>query len=504
MLSPNTLLQNRYRIIQRIGQGGMGTVYEARHEELGNSVAIKETFHTEDDGLRRAFKREARMLAGLQHSSLPRVIDYFAENDGLFLVMEYIAGDDLLKLLTIRQQPFSLMEVLRWADQLLDVLEYLHSQTPPVIHRDIKPNNIKCNKRGDAILLDFGLAKGTAIETSSIIASQSVFGFTRGYAPLEQILKADANWVQHLGVIDPQKVNRILQTSTDARSDLYALGATLLHLLTNKEPAQAPTRALALWSGKPDPLLLTNKLGSQVPLAVANVLQKIMALESERRPSSAIEVRRLLSEPTQFISENSRGNIEPKSTINTPQTNLNFIEIPTKIRAKTIDTPKQTQQSPKYIENKKKATVINQQEFSPLSNWQIESKRVNQLVKASFTYILPIFAAVFGVFLVWNFFGDLTENSFTQISSIIALPIGALLLFIGGIWQVILSIQTGKTTGEKILWALVTFSCQPIGGIVFFIVKRIGLVPLILVIIGALLYGVGSATSMNEMQQMPR
>ena len=316
MLSPDTLLQNRYRIIRRIGAGGMGAVYEARHEELGHLVALKETLHTDDESLRRAFKREARVLAGLQHAGLPRVIDYFADGDGLFLVMEYVTGDDLYKLLQIRGQPFSVEEVMRWANQLLNVLEYLHTQTPPVIHRDIKPQNIKLNKHGDVILLDFGLAKGAASEMTSLIASQSVLGFTLTYAPLEQILKADANLVLHLSVLESEKVNRLLQTPTDACSDIYALGATLYHLLTNKQPAQSPTRALAIWSGKADPLLSADKVNSEVPPAIADVLQRAMALESAERPASAAEMRSLLNEATQP----ARKNIKP--IINVPEITL--------------------------------------------------------------------------------------------------------------------------------------------------------------------------------------
>jgi eukaryotic-like serine/threonine-protein kinase len=299
MLPAGTLLQNRYRVVRCIGQGGMGAVYEAQHEELGHRVALKETFHTEDDSLRRAFKREARMLAGLRHTSLPRVTDYFTEGDGLFLVMEHIKGDDLLEMLNRRAEPFPVPEVLRWANQLLSVLEYLHTQEQPVIHRDIKPNNIKLNERGDVILLDFGLAKGAAGELTSVVASRSVLGFTLAYAPLEQILKADPNLAEHLSVFGADKIEDILRTPTDARSDLYALGATLYHLLTNKLPAQSLTRVLAVWSGKPDPLLPANAINPQVQPSIAALLQKAMALEKEDRPASAAEMRDKLNKAAQ-------------------------------------------------------------------------------------------------------------------------------------------------------------------------------------------------------------
>jgi serine/threonine protein kinase len=310
MLSHGTLLQNRYRVIRRIGQGGMGAVYEARHEELGHSFALKEAFHTDDESLRRAFKREARTLAGLQHPGLPRVIDYFAEGDGLYLVMEYVEGDDLLKLLGARGEPFPAEEVMGWTEQLLDVLEYLHTRPTPVIHRDIKPSNVKLSPRGNVVLLDFGLSKGVSADASSVVASRSVLGFTLTYAPLEQILKADPNLAQHLTVVDADRVERILQTPTDASSDIYSLAATLYHLLTNRQPTQAPTRAVAVWSGKPDPLRPADEVNPRVPADLAALLQRALRLESAERVGSAAEmrgglaeVRRRLAQPTEPAPE---------------------------------------------------------------------------------------------------------------------------------------------------------------------------------------------------------
>jgi serine/threonine protein kinase len=274
----------------------MGAVYEVRHEELGHSVALKEAFHTDDESLRRAFKREARTLAGLQHSGLPRVIDYFAEGDGLYLVMEYVDGDDLLKLLDMRGEPFTSEEVMGWMEQLLDVLEYLHTRPTPVIHRDIKPSNIKLSPSGKVILLDFGLSKGVAADASSVVASRSVFGFTLNYAPLEQILKADPNRAQPLTMVDADRVERILLTPTAAASDIYSLAATLYHLLTNQQPVQAPTRAVAVWSGKPDPLRPADKVNPRVPRDLAALLQKALRLDITERLGSAAEMREGLAE----------------------------------------------------------------------------------------------------------------------------------------------------------------------------------------------------------------
>jgi eukaryotic-like serine/threonine-protein kinase len=268
MLSPETILQGRYRIIRELGQGGMGAVYEALDQRLDTTVALKETLFT-DEKLRKQFEREARLLARLHHQALPRVSDHFNEGDGQFLVMQYVAGDDLSAMLTQRNGPFPQEEVLRWADQLCDALDYLHTQDPEIIHRDIKPQNLKLTQRGQIVLLDFGLAKGYSGQASVVTTSASIFGYTPNYAPLEQ--------VQGLG--------------TDARSDIYALAATLFHLLTNVKPPDALSRAGALVNGQPDPLLPANKVAPQVSGAVANVLSKGMSQKRDDRFASAVLMR---------------------------------------------------------------------------------------------------------------------------------------------------------------------------------------------------------------------
>src|ERR671922_948683 len=135
MLAPNTLLQDRYLVMRLLGQGGMGAVYQATDRKFGNAVALKETFYT-DPQLRRAFSHEARLLNRLRHAALPVVTDYFSIGERQFLVMQYIPGKDLEQLLAERkwhdQGVFPTAEVMYWADQLLDALEYLHSQNPPI------------------------------------------------------------------------------------------------------------------------------------------------------------------------------------------------------------------------------------------------------------------------------------------------------------------------------------------------------------------------------------
>jgi serine/threonine protein kinase len=273
MIAPNTLLQNRYLVLEQIGQGGMGAVYIATDQRFGSTVALKETFFT-DPGLRKAFEREARLLNHLRHPALPRVSDHFTEEEGQFLVMEYIAGNDLAEMLKERGGAFPLSEVLKWADQLLDALDYLHTQEMPVIHRDIKPQNLKLTPRKHIVLLDFGLAKGTFAAQTKVTATASVFGYSRNYAPLEQIQGA----------------------GTDPRSDLYSLAATLYHLLTGIAPPDALTRATAVLNGHPDPLLPASEVHPQVTPEVAEVLSKAMAQNAGQRPQTASAMRDAMRE----------------------------------------------------------------------------------------------------------------------------------------------------------------------------------------------------------------
>jgi serine/threonine protein kinase len=284
MLAPNTLLQNRYLIIRSIGHGGMGAVYLARDQRLGHTVALKETFFTEER-MRRAFEREARLLAHLRHPALPKVTDHFDEDGGQFIVMEFISGDDLEMLLAQRGEPFPIAQVLAWGDELLKALDYLHNQDPPILHRDIKPANLKLTPQNEIILLDFGLAKGTAGQTSSVMTSRSVFGFTPNFAPLEQIQG----------------------TGTGPRSDLYALAATIYYLMTGAIPPDALTRITEVANGQPDSLRPADEVNPQIPHEVSEILMRTMAHNRDHRPASATELRRLLHEACPALSAPNAG-----------------------------------------------------------------------------------------------------------------------------------------------------------------------------------------------------
>lgn len=262
MIEPKTILQQRYRIERQLGSGGQGAVYKAHDQRLNLRVALKQVFST-DPEMRQAFEHEAQMLARLKHDALPKVIDHFTEAHGQFLVMEYIPGADLAELLKRRGRPFPLRDVFAWGDQLLDVLDYLHTQQPAIVHRDIKPHNLKLNERGRIILLDFGLAK--QMSDKSVIR-----GYSRSYSPPEQIRLR----------------------GTDARGDIYSAAATLYHLMTGAPPHEADSREAMILSGEGDPLEPAHKLNARIPEAVSNVLSAALSLKREARPSSALEMRR--------------------------------------------------------------------------------------------------------------------------------------------------------------------------------------------------------------------
>ncbi len=291
LLTPETIIQNRYHIRHLIAQGGMGAVYQATDQRLGSTVALKQVLtgdqaeSKEAADFCKAFEREARLLANLSHPALPSVSDYFTEGQSQFLVMQFIPGDDLGTVLEHDSKAFfsadGAAQILQWTNQLLDVLDYLHRRQPPVIHRDIKPRNLKPTPHGDIILLDFGIAKGaTGKSMFASVSVHSVRAFTMEYAPLEQ--------VQGSG--------------TDPRSDLYALSATLHHLLTGTAPPDALTRAAAMLSGEADPLRPVHEVNHYVPPSVSFILQQAMEPRLPHRFARAKAMRTALHAALQSAS----------------------------------------------------------------------------------------------------------------------------------------------------------------------------------------------------------
>jgi serine/threonine protein kinase len=216
-LEKGYLLYGRYRIDAVLGRGGMGSVYRALDENLGIPVAVKENLFTTEEYARQ-FRREATILAGLRHSNLPRVTDHFViAGQGQYLVMDYIDGDDLRSRIEKGNLPSERLAV-DWARQICDALHYLHNRQPPVVHRDIKPGNIRITSDGRAVLVDFGLARLMEGPTTTTGAK----AMTPGYSPPEQYGAS----------------------RTDSRTDIYALAATMYTLMTGAMPEDGLERAL--------------------------------------------------------------------------------------------------------------------------------------------------------------------------------------------------------------------------------------------------------------------
>jgi serine/threonine protein kinase len=262
-LEIGTRLHDRYQIEEELGRGGMGAVYRARDENIGIDVAIKENL-VESADFERQFKREAAMLASLRHPGLPRVSDYFTlEGQRQYLVMDYIPGEDARQVLVKAEGKLPIEQVLGWGLDLAEALVYLHNRTQPIIHRDIKPGNIKITPDGHAVLVDFGLAKAYNIVQTTTIGAKA---FTPGFAPPEQY-----------GVGTGR---------TDPRTDIYALGATLYNLLTGKLPADSMDRAMGTKALAP-----IRELRPKTPASVAEVLERALAVKPEDRWPSAVEFR---------------------------------------------------------------------------------------------------------------------------------------------------------------------------------------------------------------------
>ncbi|MGI8544937.1 MAG: serine/threonine protein kinase [Aridibacter sp.] len=309
MLTQGETLRGRYKIIRRLGQGGMGAVYEAHDNVFDTSVALKEVIldlssaHNTlaQEMAQHAFEREAKLLAKINHETIPHVKDYFTEAESQFLVMELVDGDDLAKLLQERGSPFDVDTLIGWTDKLLEALDYLHSQNPPIIHRDIKPQNLKLTTRKKIKLLDFGIAKGSESKAANTIANQTFIAATLNYSPIEQMLRVlDPTFLAVITHKYSEKIEEILEQNADITSDLYALGATLYHLATNVSPVEAIKRSINSWDGKPNPLENPSKLNPEIPNEFSQFLLKSMEIKRENRYGSAAEMSAALHKMANF------------------------------------------------------------------------------------------------------------------------------------------------------------------------------------------------------------
>lgn len=311
MPAANELLQEgRYRINQPFLEDEGCSVYEAFDSVRNANVLVKEipvklnkvTTVSQQETLKLAFTNQAKILTQVDHESLLHVHDFFSEIGRQYLVMESVDGDDLNHMLARNKKPFAVSEVTKWADQLLDALNYLHNYKPPIIHRNIKPENVKLNSDGKIKLLAFGLADGSDTSVSTMIGNAPTI---LNYSPLEQIWDGlDAASQKVITNSYDERSERVLKEPVDARTDIYALGATLYHLLTAREPIDALERSIDILEGKPDPLVAPNKIDPNIPSEISDVLMKAMEIKRENRYDSAVILRQVLR--TAVIRVNER------------------------------------------------------------------------------------------------------------------------------------------------------------------------------------------------------
>ena len=285
LLGNKTVLADRYEVVSVLGCGAMGAVYLANDKRLeGRRCAIKQNRSDPNASVdirnqsREQFLAEANILARLDHPSLPKVSDFFIKDENEFLVMDYVEGEDLDSLLQRTGQPLSDEQVIPWVDQVLDGLAYLHNQPgQPIIHRDIKPANIRLNLLQNRVkLVDFGLVKLLDEENPETKVELRGIG-TPAYAPLEQFATSERH--------------------TDSRSDLYALGATMYHLLTNFYPPDVHQRVL-----NPEVLPSPRQLNPQLSENTERVILRAMEILPDERYQSAEKMRAALQQSDQATS----------------------------------------------------------------------------------------------------------------------------------------------------------------------------------------------------------
>jgi len=277
VLDAGVVLHARYRVRELVAEGGMGAVYRADDLRLvGRECALKEVRYQEDGSVsleeaREQFYREASTLGRLDHPNLPKVSDHFSEDGRDYLVMDFVPGPDLQAMVDQAKEAGRHLpeeQVLEWAKQLCDAMEYLHSQQPPVLHRDIKPANVRLTSTGMVKLVDFGLVKLLVPDETRTITVVHGRG-TAHYTPLEQYGGETGH--------------------TDARSDVYALGATLYHLLTGQPPPSAKDRFL-----RPGSLAPPQELNPAISERTDRAVLWAMAMHPDERPGSVRDLTEVL------------------------------------------------------------------------------------------------------------------------------------------------------------------------------------------------------------------
>ncbi|MBK9782097.1 MAG: PD40 domain-containing protein [Anaerolineales bacterium] len=370
-LDKGTLIHNRYRVVDILGQGGMGSVYRAIDENLGVAVALKENLFTTDEYARQ-FRLEAVILANLRHPNLPRVSDHFVLGDtGQYLVMDFIEGEDL----RYRMERIGMLDeedAVHIGASMCDALAYLHTRKPPILHRDIKPGNVKIAPDGHIYLVDFGLAK--VYQSASQATTTGARAMTPGYSPPEQYGTA----------------------RTDPRTDIYSLGATLYAALTGVIPEDGLARAMD--NAQLTPL---RKRNSKISRKLAATIEKAMSVDPSDRFQTAEQFKAGLL-ASKSLTQQAPGSykvVPPPPEV---------LEVPSRERQKTVveeGLPVDGKKDRKALVGPVPAVSANSHEdqpfVSPLKRQkERERKRRTALVRFGFfTALLFLVALGVGLFL---------------------------------------------------------------------------------------------------------
>lgn len=355
-LDKNTPLHNRYRIIEILGQGGMGSVYSAVDENLGNTVAIKENLFTTEE-YSRQFRLEAVILANLRHPNLPRVYDHFVLGDqGQYLVMDFIEGEDLRQRME-RMGTINEDDAVQIGASICDALAYLHTRKPPILHRDIKPGNVKITPEGHIFLVDFGLAK--IYQGATQATTTGARAMTPGYSPPEQYGTA----------------------RTDSRTDIYSLGATLYAAMCGMIPEDGLARAMD--SAQLTPL---RKRNSNVSRRIAAAIEKAMSIDPSDRFQTAEEFKKAL-----LSAKSKTQQIAGSYLVSPPPADL-------EISSESAEASTQVDQEPRDATGPLRAPAPHEDQpfVSPLKKQkEKEKKRRGNFIRFLFFLILLGLASIF-------------------------------------------------------------------------------------------------------------
>lgn len=356
-LEKNTLLHNRYRILEILGQGGMGSVYRAIDENLGVVIALKENLFTTEEYMRQ-FRLEAVILANLRHPNMPRVSDHFELGDqGQYLVMDFIEGEDLRNRMD-RLGMISEEDATQIGAAICDALAYLHTRKPPILHRDIKPGNVKITPEGHIFLVDFGLAK--VYQGNNQATTTGARAMTPGYSPPEQYGTA----------------------RTDPRTDFYSLGATLYAALCGIIPEDGLARAMD--NAQLTPL---RKRNPKVSRRISSAIEKAMAIDPSDRFQSAEEFKKAL------LGSSSKTQQVPGSHVVAPPPAEDFLPNDPNDSIDSARAAKEKTPRPPVVGPVPAPVSADDQPFvSPLKK-QKERERKRHAALLRFLFILILFSA---------------------------------------------------------------------------------------------------------------